>query len=335
MTETTPKRMSLRSSFAYGYGITKVQRLSNGNFGAVYRLTYENGRKIAAKVLRKNDEESRKLFIAEIRLLKKCSHNGIIKFLNFKISNAEVSKLFFTLELANIDLKRRYEKHKADERSARHIFEQIAAALSYLHNKMKVIHHDVKPDNILLMSMEDLPVAKLTDFGLSRTIAVTKKDPRRFGTKGYLAPELLKLSSNNYTKGSCNEKVDVFALGIALLEVSTTFVSALLVADEDVMLKAMERGKFASALLSKLRKSKSREFVAFFSSCVVVDVGERASAEQLLGHPWLTMEPVVSAITLRKRKKQQPLAENKESHFNIVEKKRRWKRVEQEDSLAQ
>ena len=301
---------------------TKRERISNGSFGVVYRLTDKNGDQIAAKELLKDDAESENLFIEEIQLLKKCSHPGIIKFLDFKVSNAKSSKLFFTMELAEIDLKTRYKEQKADEKSARHIFRQIAAALSYLHNKMKVIHHDVKPDNILLMSTKALPVAKLTDFGLCRTIAETKKDPREYGTKGYFAPELLKLPSNNYKSGTCNEKLDVFSLGVSLLEVSIT-LTALLATDEDGKPEEVEPGNITSALLPTMAR-KSRDFVSFFSSCVKIDVEERASVKQLLRHPWLTMmEPVVSTMVLRKRRKLPPSAESEESHLQIVAKKRR------------
>ena len=287
--------MKLEALFSTN-GFTNIKKLSQGSFGSVYSLKNEKGKMVAAKVLLTEDAESRKDFITEIQLLKRCKHPGIIEVFISKVSNSNRSKsiedsnCFFTLELAKVDLKKRYEKNKAEEKSARHIFSQIVAALSYLHSKKKIIHHDIKPDNILLMSTDLLPVAKLTDFGLSRTFSEMKKSPLENGTHGYFAPEVLKLRSNNNKKGSCDEKIDIFALGISLLEVSTELSGMLDTEDEDDI-KSIERG--SSALLPKLlEKEKSKDFVDFFRICVAFDVKKRAGAKQLLEHPWLTLEAV-------------------------------------------
>jgi serine/threonine protein kinase len=93
------------------------------------------------------------------------------------------------------------------------IAKQIASGLSYAHSK-KVIHGDIKPENILLGSNN---IIKITDFGLSRVITQSFKmsinDTSEYtvGTQQYMAPEL------GYGK-SINEKSDIYSLGILISE---------------------------------------------------------------------------------------------------------------------
>lgn len=88
----------------------------------------------------------------------------------------------------------------------------MAKALSYLHHdcRSRVLHLDVKPENILL---DENYRAVVSDFGLSKLMG---RDESRVwttlrGTKGYLAPEwLLELG--------VSEKSDVYSYGMVILE---------------------------------------------------------------------------------------------------------------------
>ncbi|MEG1009351.1 MAG: Stk1 family PASTA domain-containing Ser/Thr kinase [Clostridia bacterium] len=89
---------------------------------------------------------------------------------------------------------------------------QIATALEVAH-KEKIIHRDIKPQNIVLS--KNL-VAKVTDFGIAK--AVTSNTITNFGTTmgsvHYFSPEHAK---GGYT----DEKSDIYSLGVVMYEMAT------------------------------------------------------------------------------------------------------------------
>ena len=81
--------------------------------------------------------------------------------------------------------------------------------MKYLQKK-KIIHRDVKPDNLMLQYNGYI---KVIDFGTSDKLAKGKMFKQQIGTPLYIAPEVL---NNNY-----NEKCDLWSLGVNIYQLYT------------------------------------------------------------------------------------------------------------------
>jgi serine/threonine protein kinase/ATP-dependent 26S proteasome regulatory subunit len=86
----------------------------------------------------------------------------------------------------------------------------VGEALAYAH-AAKVIHRDVKPDNIFLTSEE---VPKLLDFGVGRVLTTTRQVvSTQIGTIEYMAPEQMR--------GATGTNADLWGLGVTFYEILT------------------------------------------------------------------------------------------------------------------
>ena len=94
------------------------------------------------------------------------------------------------------------------------LLEQVLIALSAAHTA-RIIHRDVKPENVLITPDGDVKVA---DFGLARAVsaATTATGGTLIGTVSYLAPEIV-------TNDGVDARSDVYACGAMLYEMLTGF----------------------------------------------------------------------------------------------------------------
>ena len=97
-------------------------------------------------------------------------------------------------------------------RTALDLGEQLLRAIAFAHEN-RVIHCDVKPDNLLLFDRGRL---RLTDFGISK-IAHRTISASGAGTVGYMAPE--------QAMGRPSARSDVFAAGLVLWQMFSGYVA--------------------------------------------------------------------------------------------------------------
>ena len=189
--------------------------LGRGGMGEVWRGTDETGAAVAVKTLQPQFAEDPAIvqrFVGERHLLTSVQDPHVVRVRDMV---AEGSTLAIVMDLVQgVDL-RAYLKERGTLSSAEacRIGAQIAYGLSAIH-AAKIVHRDVKPENVLLDRTVAPPRALLTDFGVSKLVEEGPEQARTTalaGTPLYLAPELIL----GVTLGP---QADIYSLGIVLYE---------------------------------------------------------------------------------------------------------------------
>ncbi|CAN6855639.1 unnamed protein product [Brassica oleracea] len=198
-------------------GFSSENLVGRGGFAEVYKgILSKSGEEIAVKRITRGgreDERREKEFLMEIGTIGHVSHPNVLSLLGCCIDNGlylvfifssrgSVASLLHDLNQAPLEWETRYK-----------IAIGTAKGLHYLHKgcQRRIIHRDIKSSNVLLT--QDFE-PQISDFGLAKWL------PSQWshhsiapieGTFGHLAPEY-------YTHGIVDEKTDVFAFGVFLLE---------------------------------------------------------------------------------------------------------------------
>src|SRR5436305_10015369 len=180
-----------------------TRKLGGGNFGDVYLGEHIGSKTPAAvKVLqaRLTNSEDLKEFINEVRILFRLQHPNIVPLLDFGI---ERDTPFLIMAHAKGTLRQPKGTRLPLDTVADYI-RQIAGALQCAHD-LKLIHRDVKPDNILLGPYYQV---WLSDFGIVSIAHSTRSLNIQggAGTIAYMAPEQIQ--------GKARPASDQYSLGI-------------------------------------------------------------------------------------------------------------------------
>ncbi|GLJ21213.1 hypothetical protein SUGI_0388600 [Cryptomeria japonica] len=217
------------------------KKLGEGGFGVVYKGRTKDGKEIAVKKLSAKSTQGNEQFMNEVKLVANVQHRNLVKLLGCctegderlivyeYFPNKSLDTFLFDPETCRLlDWQKRYN-----------IIIGIARGLLYLHedSQMRIIHRDIKANNILL---DDKLNPKIADFGLAKLFPdgethmqtrvagtygsdymtpeygmqgqLQSIQTRIAGTYGYMAPEYAM-------RGRLSVKADVYSFGVLLLEI--------------------------------------------------------------------------------------------------------------------
>uniref|UniRef100_A0ACD5YX62 Uncharacterized protein n=1 Tax=Avena sativa TaxID=4498 RepID=A0ACD5YX62_AVESA len=208
-----------RYKFSHLKKITKsfAEKLGEGGYGMVYKGTLPDGHPVAVKFLHDmigNGEE----FVNEVISIRRTSHVNVVTLLGFCLEGSKRALIYDYMPNGSLDrfIYADNPKETLGWDKLYDIATGIARGLEYLHRgcNTRIIHFDIKPQNILLD--QDF-VPKIADFGLAKlcnpkeSYLLSMTGMR--GTVGFIAPEVF---SRRF--GTVSTKSDVYSFGMVLLE---------------------------------------------------------------------------------------------------------------------
>ena len=189
-----------------------LNEVGHGAFATVHRAIHvPSGNIVALKIIQKptpepNERETNSIK-REVEISMKADHPLIIH-----IFECFQDDDHFYISMEYIEGQSLFEivtsEQKLSEIRARKYFQQIIQAVEYLHTKIKVVHRDIKAENILIDKNDNI---RLIDFGLSRICDenICQLCSTACGSPAYAAPEVIK-------KTDYGNIVDIWNCGIIL-----------------------------------------------------------------------------------------------------------------------
>ena len=187
-----------------------IEKIGSGGMADVYKAKcHRLNRYVAIKILKQEysgDKNFITKFRGEAQSAAGLSHPNIVSVYDVGEDNG---LHYIVMELVEgITLKKFIEKKgRLAIKEAVGIAIQIAQGLEAAHNN-HIIHRDIKPQNIMISREGKVKVA---DFGIAKAVSANTYTQNAIGSVHYLSPEQAR-------GGYCDEKSDIYSLGVTLYE---------------------------------------------------------------------------------------------------------------------
>ncbi|XP_040568097.1 dual specificity mitogen-activated protein kinase kinase 4 [Lepeophtheirus salmonis] len=258
--------------------------IGRGAFGSVNRMSFrQTGTIMAVKRIRSTvDEKEQKELLMDLEVVMKCADcPNIVSFFGAIFKEGDC---WICMEIMDISSDKFYKYIYEDmnSRIPENIIGKITVAtvfaLNYLKERLKIIHRDVKPSNILLDIKGNI---KLCDFGISGRLVDSIAKTRDAGCRPYMAPERI----DPQRARGYDVRSDVWSLGITLVELSTgkfpypkwnsVFEQLQQVVHGDPPKLSPDDGVFTP------------QFLEFVNTCLIKEERRRPKYDKLLEFPFI------------------------------------------------
>lgn len=202
-----------------------VEAIGEGGMGSVF-LSQQIApvkRLVAVKIIKAGMDSKSVLarFDAERQALAMMDHPNIAKVLD--AGTTERLRPFFVMELVKgVPITKFCDDRQLDIRGRISLLISVCHAIQHAHQK-GVIHRDIKPSNVLVATYDDVPVAKVIDFGLAKATGHQLTEATLVtglgsvvGTPEYMSPE-----QASFNQLDIDTRTDVYSLGVLLFELLT------------------------------------------------------------------------------------------------------------------
>lgn len=191
--------------------------LGSGAYGVVFKGMFPNEVPVAVKVLTNHsgNKKMEEQFMAEISTIGRTYHVNLVRLYGFCFDPSMMALVYEYMENGSLNKVLFDEMREIEWQKLYEIAIGTAKAIAYLHEEceQRIIHYDIKPENILLDHSLN---PKVADFGLAKlcnreSSKVTLSGGR--GTLGYSAPEVWRRNH------PVTHKCDVYSFGIMMFEI--------------------------------------------------------------------------------------------------------------------
>ncbi|MDD4024727.1 MAG: serine/threonine-protein kinase [Kiritimatiellae bacterium] len=281
--------------------------IGRGGMSAVWRgRQISLDRHVAVKILSKDfaaDPDDVRRFRQEAKAAASLKHPGIVQVYD---ANFTEGIYYFVMELVEGytmgDLLRRKGCISVDDTLT--VAESVAVAMDYAWSHFKMVHCDIKPDNIMVDADGTI---KVTDLGLCRSMNLVKGEDRNdaadeiLGTPAYMSPEQV------YGSAALDCRSDIYSLGATLYHLVTGRLLFTDKSDDDVMRGHV--GEKQAPDVRQFAEDAGGPFSLLLEKMLAKDAGHRNQDWRLLladlarlrrGHPpWPVLIPPGGSSMLR------------------------------------
>ena len=144
--------------------------------------------------------------ISTLQILKECPH---IITLHDVFEEPDYTFMVIERLQGGELIDRVIEKSHYTENEARRVAKNILAGLEFCHDR-RIANRNIKTENLLLPTKEDLFDVRISDFGFAKRVLYPNSLKTQIGTEGYVAPEIIE------HRPAYDVQCDMWSMGVVL-----------------------------------------------------------------------------------------------------------------------